>query len=475
VALPTTRWNGKYFVAGGGAYNGTIPRLTQALTEGYAAAGSDTGHVAPKDNFDGGWALNNLDAQINYAYLATHVVTLLGKQIVRAFYGQPERRSYFEGCSNGGKMALAEVQRYPYDFDGAISGDAAMERTRLSIHDIWDDRALTKAPILPDKIPAIARATLEACRATGGEINGVLTTPGRCKFDPKVLLCRGDDNPSCLTAAQIQTLQKIMRGPVNSAGEQLYPGFVPGHEEDYPRYITGSEGKSVPNNWAYVEVFFRNFVFGPNYDAIKQFNVDKDFAALIPVSYAQDNTKPDLTEFRGHGGKLILYHGWADHSIPAIRTIEYYATVIDTMGNQQPGDENADAVNNFARLFLVPGMHHCSGGPGPNVIAGANQGLPPEMDAQHDIVMALDRWVEDDVPPEKIIATHLADAVVDRTQLLCPYPQLAVYDGTGDVNQAQNYHCEQRPYWWAVEAMPGVGPAKSPAALRKQASRRSKR
>ena len=482
VSLPTTRWNGKYFVAGGGGYNGTIPRLTQALTEGYAAAGSDTGHVASKVATDGSWALNNLDAQNNYAYLATHVVTLLGKQILRAFYSQHERRSYFVGCSNGGKMGLAEVQRYPDDFDAAISGDPVIDRTKLMMQYVWNDQALTAAPIPPTKIPAIEKATMNACRETGGAINGVLITPGRCKFDPKTLLCPAGDNPSCLTAGQVQTLQKVMRGPVNSAGVPLHPGFVPGHEEDYSQYITG-EGKLGPmpaSSWALQDVFMRNFVFGPNYDSIKQFNFDRDLAALVPLSYAQDNAKADLSEFRAHGGKLILYHGWADHSITPIRTIEYYASVIDTMGKEQPGEEDADAVNDFARLYMVPGMHHCAGGPGPNVFGGANQGLPPEMDAQHDIVMALDRWVEDGVAPEKIIASHLTNGAADRTGVLCPYPQVAIYVGTGDANQAENYHCEQRSFWWPVEAIPGVkksakSTATPPVTPRKQGSQISQK
>src|SRR5260370_15938250 len=167
VSLPTTKWNGKYFVAGGGGYNGVIPRLTQALTEGYAAAGSDTGHEAKETN----WAANNLDAQNNYAYLATHVVAIIGKQILRAFYNQHERRSYFVGCSNGGKMALAEVQRYPDDFDAAISGDPVIDRTKLMMQYAWNAQALASAPIPPPKIPVIEKATMNPCRARAGAIH----------------------------------------------------------------------------------------------------------------------------------------------------------------------------------------------------------------------------------------------------------------------------------------------------------------
>ena len=451
ISLPTTKWNGKYFVAGGGGYNGVIPKLTQALTEGYAAAGSDTGHEAGNKN----WALNNLDAQNNYAYLATHVVTLLGKQILRAFYSQHERRSYFVGCSNGGKMALAEVQRYPDDFDAAISGDPVIDRTRLMMQYAWNSQGLASAPIPPSKIPVIEKATMDACRESGGAIKGLLMTPGRCKFDPKTIICPSVDGPSCLTAGQAKALQKILQGPVNSAGVRLHPGFVPGHEEDYPAFLTGTgtDAAKPASTWALADIFMRQFVFGANFDLVKQFNFEHSPAALVPLAAAQDNANPDLSEFKAHGGKLLLYHGWADHSITPLRTIEYYEDVIETMGKGgagEQGEPNASAVTDFMRLFMVPGMHHCANGPGPNIFGGANQGLPPQLDAQHDIVMALDHWVEDGVAPEKIIASHLTNGAVDRTLALCPYPQAPVFNGSGDANFAENYHCEDRSFHWAI-------------------------
>jgi feruloyl esterase len=470
VALPTTKWNGKYFVAGGGGYNGVIPRLDQALAEGYAAAGSDTGHEAS----DKTWALNNLDAQNNYAYLATHVVTLLGKQILRNFYGQREERSYFVGCSNGGKMALAEVQRYPDDFDGAVAGDPVIDRTKLMMQFAWDAQALAPAPIPPSKIPVIEKATMNACRESGGAINGLIMNPGRCKFDPKTIMCPAGDGPNCLTSGQVQALQKILHGPVNSAGVQLHPGFVPGHEDDYSQYLTGDgkENASPSSSWNLQGIFMQQFVFGMNFDPVKQFNFDRDLAALKPLAAAQDNANPDLSEFKAHGGKLIMYHGWADHSITPLRTIEYYANVIDTMAkDQKPGFENAYEVTDFARLFMAPGMHHCGKGPGPNVFSGANQGLAPELDAQHDVVIALDHWVEDGVAPEKIIASHLTNGNVDRTLPLCPYPQVPIYNGSGDVNMAESYHCEDRPFRWSVEAVEGPirASSASTSASRKKA------
>jgi feruloyl esterase len=471
VSMPISKWNGKYFVAGGGGYNGVIPRLTQALAEGYAAAGSDTGHESKNVN----WALNNLDAQNNYAYLATHVVTLIGKQILRTFYNTHERHSYFVGCSNGGKMALAEIQRYPDDFDAAIAGDPVIDRTKLMMQYAWNAQALAAAPIPPAKIPAIEKATMSACHESGGAINGLLMTPGRCKFDPKLMICPSVDGPSCLTAGQSRALQKILDGPVNSAGAEIHPGFLPGHEDDYQAFLTGTgtDAARPASTWALSDIFMRQFVFGADFDLVKQFHFDASLAALVPLSAAQDNANPDLSEFKAHGGKLILYHGWADHSITPLRTIEYYDDVIETMGKGRADEQdepNAYGVMDFTRLFMVPGMHHCANGPGPNVFGGANQGLPPQLDAQHDIVMALDHWVEDGVAPEKIIASHLTNGTVDRTMALCPYPQTPIFNGSGDANLAENYHCEDRPFHWAISARqklqkvrPKSTPGKRPA------------
>lgn len=202
----------------------------------------------------------------------------------------------------------------------------------------------------------------------------------------------------------------------------------------------------------------RYFVFRPGYDSVEQFNFDQDLAALEPFAGDQDADNPDLTAFKAHGGKLILYHGWADHSIMPVRTVEYYASVIDRMGKTRDSSagENAAEVADFARLFMVPGMHHCAAGPGPASFGGANQGFPMQSDPQHDIVMALDRWVESGVAPDTIIAAHMTNKVVDRTLPLCPYPQSAVYDGSGDVKSAESYRCETHNFWWNLENVPAI-------------------
>ena len=326
------------------------------------------------------------------------------------------------------------------------------------------------APIPPSKVAVIEKATLDACKETGGVINGVVMFPGRCKFDPKTIICPSGDGANCLTAGQAKAWGKILRGPVNSAGEQLFPGYPNGHEDDVVARITG-DGKvsGLPAfQWAMQNDFMKNFVFGAAFDPIKQFNFDSSMAALVPLALTQDGANPDLSEFKAHGGKYIMYNGWADHSITPIRSIEYYAEVIDVMTGGKPLDDNPKEVTDFFRLFMAPGMHHCAGGPGPNMFNGANQGLPPVLDAQHDVLMALDEWVENGVAPEKLIASHVTNGKVDRSLPLCPYPQTPIYNGAGDLNAAESYHCEVRPYWWAVEAIQGVKKPSHPVVTPKK-------
>jgi feruloyl esterase len=445
VALPTTRWNGKFFYAGGGGFNGTTPSLTQGLTHGYASASSDTGHVgrytdsSSSRSTDASWALDNPQAQINYGYRATHLVTVLAKEIVREYYGEAARRAYWSGCSNGGKMGLMEMQRYPEDFDGVIIGCFVIDRTKLMLSYAWTAQALAPAPIPPDRIPLIARATLAACDAQDGLVDGVVDSPHRCDFDPRTLLC-GTDDDECLSPGQVEALEKIYGGAKNSAGELLFPGFPPGHEEDWARYITGEGTRNSyrASSWQWQYNFMRYFVFGTDYDPVKEFDFDTTPAKLKEVAKSQDAADPDLSAFQAHGGKLIMYHGWADHSITALRTLQYYDDVRKTVGE--------DATDEFARLFMVPGLHHCGRGPGPWSFGGTGQ-IALKDDAEHNMLMALDRWVEEGVAPEKIIGVKFVNddprQGVALTRPLCPYPQAAQYKGSGSINEAANFVCAE--------------------------------
>ncbi len=437
VALPATTWNGKLVYVGGGGYNGTIPDLDHALARGYAATGTDTGHRG--DHWDASALYDDPAAQINYAHRAAHLVTVLAKRIVEAYYGVPERHSFFLGCSNGGKMGLMAVQRYPTDFDGVVVGGAVVDRTGLMMMFQWTQRALLGAEIPPSKIPAMERATRAACDARDGLQDGVVDRPDRCAFDPKVLTCTGADGPGCLTPVQVEAWRKILEGPTDASGASLYPGYAPGHEDDYPAYVTGvGVMHGYPSsNFMYMDNFMRWFVFGPRFDSVRHFDYETHASAVRKFAKEQDAARTDLSAFRSHGGKLIIWNGWADHSTPPLRAIQYYQDVRKT---------HRAEIDDFVRLFMVPGFHHCSGGAGPNVFGGRDR--PAKGDPEHDVMAAMDRWVEDGVAPQRIVATKFVhdDPAhgVARTRPLCPYPQVATYIGSGSVDEAANFTCVNR-------------------------------
>ena len=439
VALPTTGWNGKLFFAGGGGFNGAMPNLNQGLARGYAAAGSDTGHKGV-NSLDGRWALNEPQAQINYGHRATHLVTALSKQLLKTYYGQAQKRAYFVGCSNGGKMGLTEVQRYPEDFDGVVVGNPVVDRTKLMLSYTLNARALAPAPIPPAKLKLIEKATLAACDARDGLADGVIDSPHQCKVDLRPLVCKSGDAADCLTEGQIKAVEQLWAGPRDAAGGRFYPGYVPGHEHDWEAFITGDGKRDArpSSTWGFQDGFMRYFVFGPEFDAVRDFDLQQQMSVLERYAADQDAAKPDLSAFKARGGKLLMYHGWADHSITPLRTIEYYRDVRANHGA---------TTDDFVRLFMVPGMHHCTKGPGPNSFGGPNQGYAPADDAEHDVVRALDLWVESGAAPQKLIATKFTNddpkQGVARSRPLCPYPQISRYQGSGDIDKAASFACGQ--------------------------------
>lgn len=435
ISMPTSVWNGKLFYVGGAGYNGSVPELDDALARGYAAAGSDTGHRG--FHWDASAMYNNPQSQVNYAHRATHLVTVLSKEIIKSYYGSQPMYSYFCGCSNGGKMALMEAERYPDDFDGIVGGGYVVDRTKEMMMFIWTQRALLGAEIPPYKIPAMEKATLEACDAGDGLADGLIDRPDRCKFNPESMVCQGADGPNCLTARQANAWQKILSGPVNSAGKKLYAGYLPGHEGDYPYYITGiGTMHGYPSsNFMYEDTFMRWIVFGPQFDSVRDFDFDKSPAALVKFEKDQDAGSADLSAFQKHGGKLILYNGWADHSTPPTRAVEYFEQLRQKTPNR----------DDFVRLFMFPGLYHCNGGPGPNTFGGLGQKGYKRNDPDSDIIGALDRWVESGIAPSKLLATKFKDDDpqhgVARTRPACPYPQMATYKGSGSVDEALNFVC----------------------------------
>ncbi|MBV9248781.1 MAG: tannase/feruloyl esterase family alpha/beta hydrolase [Acetobacteraceae bacterium] len=453
-------WNGKYLQSGNGGFAGTVPytSLATAIQRGYAAAGTDDGHADPVGT-DASWALGHPQKIIDYGYRALKETTDKAKSVIEAFAGNAPQFSYFAGCSDGGREALMESQRYPNDFDGIVVGDPANNTIPLLTQFIWDMQALLASDasyIPPAKLPAITNAALAACDAADGVEDGVIGKPRQCHFNPSELLCTAGDNDSCLTEPQLAALLKIYHGPHNSEGQLINPGFLPGAEAyagGWPVWITGPG----PNADTIVQAaqyqfglnFFRYFVFNdPNWD-LQSFNfdtdVDKALAAPIagqPLADVMQSVDPDLSAFRAHGGKLIQYHGTTDAAIPPGDSVEYYRSVLSffRIYNRK---NTVDEVGDFYRLFLVPGMQHCAGGPGANSF-----GQPftaPLADSAHDVIKALEAWVEQGKAPDQITATKYTNDDPKQPALfsrpLCLYPALARWNGTGDASDAANWSC----------------------------------
>ncbi len=441
VWMPAAGWNGKFQGVGNGGFAGAISYggLGAAVKGGYATASTDTGHQA--GGTDASWALDHPEKVIDFGYRAIHETTEKAKTIIAAFYGDAPRRSYFSSCSNGGRQALMEAQRYPADYDGIIAGAPANYWTHLLATAIVDVRALKDDPasyIPASKIPAIEAAALDACDQRDGLKDGIIENPAACDFDPSAILCKGTDSDSCLTAPQVAALKKLYAGPRDSKGGQIFPGYSPGGESGgggWSTWITGAKpGASLM--YAFGTQFFKNMLFENAAWDYHTFNTDRDTRkADDQLARVLNATDPDLKKFRDRGGKLILYHGWSDAAIAPLNTIDYYKTVVATMGGKNIGQ--------FVRLYMVPGMQHCGGGPGPNVFG---QATVPQTDPQHDVAAALERWVEQGAGPGQIIATKYKNgnnpaSGVARTRPLCPYPQVARYKGSGSIDDAANFVC----------------------------------
>jgi len=430
VWLPVKSWNGKFEGVGNGGTAGFISyrAMATALKRGYATAGTDTGHVntPPGNGFDSSWARGRVDLVADFGYRGLHVTTVNGKQIAQAFYGKAAEHAYFVGCSKGGGQGLMEAQRYPEDYDGILAGDPANNVTGLYAGShLWYSIAMLKDPesyIPPGKVVILADAVNKACDANDGVADGAIDDPMSCRFDPATLICKeGDAASACLSAKQVKAIKDIWSGVRNSAGTLIFPGLVPGGEGGsggWASWVTGS-APFAATHWKAASGFFKDMVFSDaNYNPLN-FNYDRDMEPLVAkFGPMLDAVDPDLRPLQRHGAKMILYHGLSDPDISSLNSIHYYEQVQQTVGKSAP---------DFVRLFLVPGMQHCSGGPGATAFDG---------------VTALEHWVEDGVAPQRIIASHVADGMVERTRPLCPYPQVAVYVGRGSTADAANFVCK---------------------------------
>lgn len=430
VWLPVKTWNGKFHGVGNGGFAGVISHggLASAVRAGFAAASTDTGHRAGS-GIDATWAKGHPEKLIDYGHRAVHEMTVKGKAIVNAYYGKPAQRSYFWSCSNGGRQALMEAQRYPEDYDGIVAGAPAHDFVRLLMGFTWNAQALAApgAYIPAAKLPAIEAAVLAACDAKDGVKDGILGHPPECGFQPRALLCAGSETDACLTAPQVAALEKIYAGPKDSKGRQLIPGFPPGAETGpggWQGWITGAApGRSA--QYGFASQFLANMT--PSPATIADFRIDRD-AGKIQKATAKILTaaNPDLSAFYKRGGKLILYHGWNDAAIPAGSSIDYFQAVKSKMGAK---------ADSFVRLYLLPGVQHCGGGPG---LGLAGSAVDERGDASRNPGTAVARWVEQGVAPGALISSKPPG----RTRPVCPYPQVARYQGAGNPDDAASYRCQ---------------------------------
>jgi len=441
VNLPAL-WNGRFYMIGNGGHAGEAPddpgRAAQragALQYGFVMASTNTGHDARKEP-RGTFVLSNPQKATDYAYRAVHLTATTAKDVARAYYARPVARSYWNSCSNGGRQGLIEAQRYPDDFDGIVANAPWVDQTGFTVGALWNQRALTEAPVAPEKLALVAKGVTAKCDAVDGLVDGLIDDPRACRFDASrdVPSCgQGTSAATCLTAAEAGTLNKIYGGVV-SGGRPYFPGFMPGSEavttdptgaaaSAWLNMIVSAKADAKPAVFALGEATMNYLVFTPprpDYD-FRAFDFDRDTGLLDSWGKQANANNPDLAAFRKRGGKLLMAYGWADQILQPMMGVNYYERAVAA---------NGPATPEFFRLFMIPGMAHCGGGVGPD---------------QHDPVTAVIDWVEKGKAPDSLIARKVVNGQVVRTRPLCPYPQVARYTGTGSIDDAANFRCVSAP------------------------------
>jgi feruloyl esterase len=415
IWLPISGWNGKFLAVGSGGWGGSIAYddMAEALRRGYATSATDDGHTGRGASFIAG----HPEKFIDFAYRAERGMILEAKRLIKGFYGRDARYSYWNGCSGGGREGLLQAYRYPDEFDGIIAGDPAdMRRNAWALWLAVQTFKEPEAVIPPEKYPAIHRAVLEACDATDGLKDGLIDDPASCHVDFKSLQCAAADGPDCLTPRQVQTAQTIT-SPATAAGQVVFPRLEPGTELRWNRLAGGPNPADI-----FVDQFRYVVYQDPGWDW-HSFDLERDSQRANAADKDIDELDPHLAAFAKHGGKLLIYHGWADQQVAPGSTIEFYNSALKLSADSVPSQ-------NWIRLFMAPGMGHCSGGEGPDTF---------------DKISVLERWVEKGEAPARIVAAHSTAGKVDRTRPLCPYPQVARYNGAGSIDEASNFTCRTPP------------------------------
>lgn len=424
IQLPVRGWNGKFVETGCAAACGTIlvdwlcPTL---LKKGYACLASDMGHEGRIE--DGLWAYNNLQAEVDFGYRAAHVTALAGKAISESFYERAPDKSYFCGCSTGGREGLMEAQRFPWDFDGIIAGAPASDQAGTILTRLWAALALRASDgssiLSQADLQFVHKAVVDACDMNDGVRDGLIGDPRACHFRIEDLTCTGDKKDQCLSSEQVAALVKIYSGPTTSEGKKIYAdgALMLGSELTFSEYYQSGHFSSFDTDYLKYMAFLP--APGPNWQ-IRELDFDRYYKrfGMTDALYAANN--PDLRVFKAHGGKLILYQGWADSGaggVPPLKAVNYYETTERTMGGPA-------ATRDFFRLFMIPGMGHCGGGEGASSV---------------DYVSYLEQWVEKGRAPDVLIATHNGPGRSMFTRPVFPYPTQAKYKGAGDPTRADSF------------------------------------
>ena len=443
------KWNGKFVMGGGGGFVGLVVNSALAygaLQNGYATVGTDTGHQGHP--LDASWAHNNLERLVNFGHQAVHRTAVTAKALTRAYYQKDITRNYFVGCSRGGGQALMEAQRYPEDFEGIVAGAPAYNwttglgagTTQINQAMYPDPNNLQQAVVGPKEQELIESSYLAMCDELDGIKDGILNDPRGCKFDVATLLCKGEKTDGCLSKAQLTAVKTVYEGPKDAQGNQMFSGFAFGGETStggWPRWLTGGlkfqsdldefqggidVGDTVapvaPSaHFAFGNGVMKYFVYNDPDWTYKNYNFDTFYEDTKRVGETLNATNPDLSAYRKRGGKLLIFTGWSDAAITPLGTIAYYEDVL-------AHDKNAA---DDTRLFMMPGIEHCFGGPGPSFTNYLDE---------------IDKWVETGKAPDQTAAYWLDEKLqLSGSRLICAYPKIAKYDGKGDPRDVSSFSC----------------------------------
>ena len=431
VSLPRA-WNGRLYMFGNGGFAGEnlsapgrVVRRDAALAKGFAVVSTNTGHDAAREPLATFAA--SPQKLIDYAYRAVHVSALTAKQLARTYYGSAPERSYFDGCSTGGRQGLISAQRFPDDFDGIIVGAPVLDFSGTMLYYARVNQALRSAPALHEKMALVATKVYEKCDAGDGAADGLIGDPRACRFDPATDLTRcAADAPAagCLTASELSALQAVY-SDISVDGTLRFRGLPVGAEvtqagtpprSGWDPWIVRADGQPTIS-WLFMETFFKHMATPGREIDWTTVEPGKSADQLRNISTLLDATDPDLKSFRARGGKILMYFGWADPALNPLMGVTYYERVREAMGPTTP---------DFFRLFMMPGVFHCAGGPGPD---------------RANLMTTLVRWVEQGTAPDRIVATKRQADKETRSRPLCPYPQTARYDGRGPVDSAASFSC----------------------------------